>query len=112
MTDRTKAHLQKNRPSKSMRSLYQPRFTRLQLEAEKARRQFYEFVRQAWRVLEQETPFVDGMHVHAICEHLQAVSEGRIRNLIINVPPGHGKSLLIDVFWPAWVWIDHPEIGR
>jgi len=30
-------------------------------------------------------------------------------NLIINVPPGHAKSLLTAVFWPAWIWIDHPE---
>jgi len=60
-------------------------------------------------VLEPETRFIDGMHVHALCDHLQAVSEGRIRNLIINVPPGHAKSLLTAVFWPAWVWIDHPE---
>ena len=29
-------------------------------------------------------------------------------NLIINVPPGHAKSLLTAVFWPAWVWIDQP----
>ena len=49
------------------------------------------------------------MHVRAVCDHLQAVSEGRIRNLIVNIPPGHAKSLLIAVFWPAWVWIDHPE---
>jgi len=43
------------------------------------------------------------------CDHLQAMTEGRIRNLIINVPPGHAKSLLTAVFWPAWVWINHPE---
>ena len=76
---------------------------------EQARRRLHEFVRQAWHVLEPETPFVDGIHVRAICEHLQMVTEGRIRNLIINIPPGHAKSLLSAVFWPAWVWIDHPE---
>jgi predicted phage terminase large subunit-like protein len=79
------------------------------LKAEKARRSLYEFVVQAWHVLEPETPFVDGMHMRAICEHLQAITECRIRNLIINVPPGHAKSLLTAVFWPAWVWIDRPE---
>ena len=52
---------------------------------------------------------MDGIHVRAICEHLQAVTEGKIRNLMINVPPGHAKSLLTAVFWPAWVWINHPE---
>jgi len=79
------------------------------LRAEKARRHLYEFVVQAWPVLEPAAPLVNGIHVGAICEHLQAVTEGRIRNLIINVPPGHAKSLLAAVFWPAWVWIDKPE---
>jgi hypothetical protein len=79
------------------------------LKAEKARRRLNEFVVQAWGVLEPATPFVDGVHVGAICDHLQAITEGRLRNLIINVPPGHAKSLLTTVFWPAWVWIDHPE---
>ena len=79
------------------------------IEAEKARRHLLEFVVQAWPVLEPATPFVNGIHVEAICEHLQAVTKGRIRNLIINVPPGHAKSLLAAVFWPAWVWIDSPQ---
>ena len=73
------------------------------VQAEKARRSFHEFVRQPWPILEPATPFVDGIHVCAICQHLQAVSKGRIRNIIINVPPGHAKSLLTGVFWPAWV---------
>ncbi len=72
-------------------------------------RSFREFVEQAWHVLEPSTAFVPGMHVDAICDHLQAVTEGRIRDLIINVPPGHAKSLLTAVFWPAWVWIDKPQ---
>jgi hypothetical protein len=49
------------------------------------------------------------MHIRAVCAHLQAVSRGQIRNLIVNISPGHGKSLLGAVFWPAWVWIDPPE---
>jgi len=80
------------------------------LRAEKARRLLHEFVVQAWPVLEPATPFLNGIHVEAICEHLQAVTEGRIRHLIINLPPGHAKSLLTAVFWPAWVWIDRPQI--
>src|SRR5580692_11700206 len=93
----------------SMLSSSRPALSRLPLTTEKARRKLYEFVVQAWPVLEPDVPFVDGIHVRAICSHLQAVTEGRIQNLIINVPPGHAKSLLTTVFWPAWVWIDHPE---
>src|SRR5690242_14882467 len=80
------------------------------LQAERARRRLREFVEQAWPVLEPHTAFVPGIHVDAICQHLQAISEGRISNLIINVPPGHAKSLLGAVFWPAWVWATHPEV--
>ncbi len=62
------------------------------------------FVKHFWTVLEPQTPFVDGWPLEAVCEHLQAVSEGRITRLLINVPPGFMKSLLTDVFWPAWEW--------
>ena len=37
----------------------------------------------------------------------QAVSAGQIRNLLINIPPRHMKSLAVCVFWPAWEWIMH-----
>ncbi len=32
------------------------------------------------------------------------MTSGDIRNLLINVPPGVGKSLLTSVFHPAWEW--------
>jgi len=82
----------------------------IHLKSEKARRRFREFVEQAWHILEPATPFVPGIHVDAVCQHLPAITEGRIKNLIINMPPGHAKSLLTAVFWPAWCWIDHPEV--
>ena len=89
--------------------LSKPQLQLWRLKAEKARRSLKEFVKQAWTILEPQTPFVDGIHMDAICSHLQAVTEGKIQNLIINVPPGHAKSLLTSVFLPAWTWIDHPD---
>src|SRR2546425_13332130 len=59
----------------SMQSLSRPVFRLSDLQTEKARRSFREFVAQGWHVLEPGTPFVDGIHVQAICEHLQAVVE-------------------------------------
>src|ERR1017187_6952846 len=88
--------------------LSEPQLQLQRLKAEKARRSLKQFVMQAWPILEPATPFVDGFHIDAICDHLQAVTQGRIQNLIINVPPGHAKSLLVAVFWPAWCWIDNP----
>lgn len=78
------------------------------VRAEKARRHLRDFVRYAWPVLEPETPLVWSWHVEAICDHLEAVSNGEIKRLLINVPPGHAKSLLVSVFWPAWQWVRRP----
>src|ERR1051326_6621654 len=86
-----------------------PQFQMKKVRTELARRSFKEFVKQAWHVLEPNSEFAEGIHIDAICSHLQAVTEGKIQNLIINVPPGHAKSLLTAVFWPAWVWIHHPQ---
>lgn len=67
------------------------------------------FTRLAWNVIEPGTPYVDGWHLHAIAEHLEAVTRGEIRNIIINIPPRHMKSIQVAVMWPVWVWIKHPE---
>jgi hypothetical protein len=80
----------------------------IEIDSERVR-SLREFVRQAWIVVEPSTPFVPGFHIDAIIEHLEAVTRGQIRNLLINVPPRHMKSLLVSVFWPAWEWIAHPE---
>jgi hypothetical protein len=76
-----------------------------EIDAELASRSLGEFVCQAWAVVEPSTPFVPGWHIDAIIEHLEAVTSGQIRNLLLNVPPRHMKSLLVSVFWPAWEWI-------
>jgi predicted phage terminase large subunit-like protein len=81
-----------------------------QIATERARRALGEFVVQAWPIVEPGTPFVGGWHIDAICEHLEAVSRGEITRLLINVPPRHGKSLLVSVFWPAWAWARGPEL--
>ena len=62
------------------------------------------FVKDFWHVLEPQTKFVDGWPLDAICEHLEAITRGDITRLLINVPPGFSKSLLTNVFWPAWEW--------
>lgn len=67
-------------------------------------RSLYNFVREAWHVLEPATVFVDGWVLRAICDHLEAVTRGEIQFLLINVPPGFSKSLIVSVFWPAWEW--------
>jgi predicted phage terminase large subunit-like protein len=74
-----------------------------------ARKSLYDFVRQAWPLVEA-APFVDTWHIGALCEHLQAVTQGQITKLLINIPPGTGKSLLTCVFWPTWEWVNDPAV--
>ena len=84
------------------------RATLFLLEREMAERHLHEFVKQAWSVVEPEIPFRDNWHIKAVCEHLEATMDGRIPQLIINVPPGTSKSLITCVFFPAWVWATRP----
>ena len=76
----------------------------LEIEREYCSRSLSAFVREAWHVLEPGQPFVHGWHVDAICEHLEAITNGELNRLLINIPPGTMKSTLTSVFWPAWEW--------
>lgn len=76
-----------------------------------------DFVRSAWSILEPVTPLLWNWHLDLICEYLTLIKENRFKQVfgeamegvIFNVPPRTMKSLLITIFWPAWVWTEHPS---
>lgn len=70
----------------------------------------HEFTKQAWPIIEFGTEFVDNWHLHLICERLEAVHAGEIKNLLINIPPGCMKSILTSVMFPPWEWLDDPKL--
>lgn len=78
-------------------------------EAELAKRDLYEFVKQAWHVIDPGHPFVDNWHLELICRKLEAVTRREIKRLIINVPPRSGKSSIVCVLWPVWTWLQDPS---
>ena len=82
------------------------------LERALCEKSLVDFVQRAWPVLEPGQPLVMGWHVGAVCDHLEAVTDGRVRRLLINVPPGTMKSTLCNVFWPAWEWARGNESSR
>jgi predicted phage terminase large subunit-like protein len=84
--------------------------SRDEVVAEQCRRRLGRFIREAWPILEPATPFVHGWHIDVMCEHLEAVTAGEIRRLIVNVPPRTMKSLTTAVCWPAWEWLDAPHV--
>ena len=69
----------------------------------------YEFVKQAWHVVEPGVQFMASWHIEVICEHLEAISAGEIRKLLINIPPRHSKSTIVSVMYPMWEWLAKPE---
>lgn len=69
-----------------------------------------EFEGSLLRFLESGWKYIDpallrsGWHLKAVAEHLEAVTRGEIRRLLINIPPRMTKSTLVSVAWPAWTW--------
>jgi predicted phage terminase large subunit-like protein len=80
----------------------------LRIDAEECRRSFRHFVQAAWSEIEPGRTYVGGWHLDAIADHLQAVEEGKIKRLLVNMPPRHGKSSLISVLWSVWLLIRNP----
>jgi predicted phage terminase large subunit-like protein len=79
-----------------------------------------DFVRQAWPIVEMKAALTWNWHIDLICAELEAVTRrtpmelrggavAPVRELVICVPPGRMKSLLVSVFWPAWAWLASPE---
>lgn len=68
------------------------------------------FVEQAWAIVEPMMVFRHNWHIDELCDVLEAVSRGEIKRVLINVPPGTMKSLLISVFFPAWEWASNPSL--
>lgn len=75
-----------------------------------AERSLLEFTKQAWSIVEPQQEFKSNWHLRLIAEHLEAVSAKDIPDLLINVPPGCMKSLLVSVMWPAWEWASNPTL--
>lgn len=80
------------------------------LKAAQAENSLASFIKQGWKYIDPQ-PYVHGINIDAMCEHLEAVTRGELKRLIINVPPGTSKSSIVSVAWPAWTWIQS-ELGH
>lgn len=80
------------------------------LQIEMLRREFREFIPEAWKIMEPGAPFIGGRHIDAMADHLTFVSLGDISDLVINIPPRHSKSSIVAVAWPAWEWTWNPSV--
>jgi len=88
------------------------RFDDLEILADRevALRGLYQFGAAAWPVIEG-CDLIETWHLEVLCEYLERVvadGDDAIDELVINVPPGTGKSTWVCVMLPAWDWIFHP----
>src|SRR5438552_9922637 len=60
------------------------------------------FAGRCFHDLNPQTRLAMNWHLEVIAAKLTAVWEGRIRRLIINLPPRHLKSLMASIAFPAW----------
>jgi predicted phage terminase large subunit-like protein len=68
-----------------------------------------EFLKRAWHEIEPGN-FREAWYHAYVCEHLEAVTRGDIKRLIINMPPGCTKTTMASVAWNAWAWTEHPDL--
>src|SRR3984893_7604041 len=60
------------------------------------------FAQHCFCELNPQAAFLPNWHIEVIAAKLAAVHAGRIRRLIITLPPRHLKSLLASIAFPAW----------
>ena len=91
-----------------------------QIIKEYCTRSLYGFVKTMWNQIET-VPFVDNWHIEKICDALQKryliFEEDHVNrdttnkyDQLFNLPPGSSKTLIINVFFPAWVWLKNPAV--
>ena len=66
------------------------------------RQDFASFADRCFSDLNPQTELAMNWHLEVIAAKLTAVREGKIRRLIINLPPRHLKSLMASIAFPAW----------
>lgn len=66
------------------------------LKREGAQKEFMKFVKEMW------PGFIDGRHHKVMAKKFQEIAEGKIKRLIINMPPRHTKSEFASYMLPAW----------
>ena len=90
--------------------LVNPAQVMIDIDRLQAKRSLAAFVRMAWPIIEPNE-YVHGWHIDALCEHLEAITDGVelpdgsvYNRLLVNIPPGTAKSMIVSVLWPCWEW--------
>ena len=66
------------------------------------RQDFAAFAGRCFQDLNPPAELTMNWHLEVIAAKLSQVREGKIRRLVINLPPRHLKSLMASIAFPAW----------
>ncbi|MBL0319815.1 MAG: phage terminase large subunit [Alphaproteobacteria bacterium] len=61
------------------------------------------FIAKSFHTLNPGIEYQPNWHIDLIAAYLEAVTQGEIKRLIINMPPRALKSVTVTVSWPAWL---------
>ena len=71
---------------------------------EKIKNNFMAFVKEMW------PEFIEGRHHKEIADKFDQIAQGKIKRLIINMPPRHTKSQsLVPSYFPRGWWVRKPD---
>lgn len=73
-------------------------------EKDKAQSDFMAFVKKVW------PNFIEGSHHKIMADAFNRVAQGKLKRLIINMPPRHTKSEFASYLLPAWMIGQKPDI--
>lgn len=83
-----------------------------ELEKRRCEKDFAYFIKCAWSIIEPGTELQYNWHINTICGYLEAFHNDELPNkrLIINIPPGTLKSIIVSCMYPAWCWVNKPDL--
>ena len=73
-------------------------------ESEASQKNFLKFVKSVW------PDFIEGNHHRVFAQKLQEVADGKLKRLIVNMPPRHTKSEFASYLFPAYLVGRNPKL--
>ena len=70
---------------------------------EAAQSSFMHFVKKVW------PEFINGYHHNVLAKKFEEIASGKLKRLIVNMPPRHTKSEFASYLFPAWLMGKKPK---
>jgi predicted phage terminase large subunit-like protein len=67
------------------------------------RHDFGSFIQRSFQTVAPAADYLHNWHIDAIARHLEQCRKGKIKRLLITVPPRNLKSICASVAFPAWI---------